>query len=108
MILDFLESHEGILADDAFDAASRKRLWTLIRDRDVIQEDAEDAERAVELMEEIQRATGELYPLHGQVSHGRYDETKEALREIKEQMISRVAQTEQDRIAWQRAWPFDD
>lgn len=108
MIVDFLESHEDILADDTIDPTSRDRLRALGRDRENMLKDAEDAERAVELMEGVQGAMGELFPLHGQVSHDRYDETKEALREIKEQVIGRFAQTEQDRMEWQKAWPFDD
>jgi len=108
MILDFLESHEDILADEPLDFASRTRLRSLLSDQDIIRKDAGDAERAVELMEEVQTAMGESFPLHGQVSHVKYDETKEALRQIKEQIIGRFAQKEQDWIAWQRTWPFDD
>jgi hypothetical protein len=108
MILGFLDSHEDVLVDGTLDPASRERLRSLVRDRDFILKNAEDAERAVELMEEVQTAMGELFPLHGQVPHNRYDETKEALREIKDQIIGRYAQTERDRMEWQKAWPFDD
>ena len=108
MILDLLESHEDVMEDDTLNAASRRRLWALISNRDLIRKDAQDAERAVEVMAEVRSIMGELYPLHGQVSHGRYHETKEALRKMKEQIIGQYAQTEQDRLAWQRAWPFDD
>lgn len=76
MILDFLESYEQVPADDTLDFASRYRLQSLVRDRDVIRRDSEDAERAVELMKEVQKAIGVLHPLHGQVSHDRYGETK--------------------------------
>jgi hypothetical protein len=108
MILDFLELHEDILAHDTLDPASRDSLRALVRDRDVVRKDAKDAEWAVELMEEVQGAMGDLFPLHGQVSYERYGETKEALREIKEQIIGRFAEREQDRVVWHQSWPFDD
>lgn len=108
MILDFLESHGGILTDGTLDPAPRNRLRALVRDREVIRRDAEDAERAAGLMEEVQAAMDGKFPLHGQVSHDRYDGTKEALRRIKEQIVSRYARAEKDQIAWQKAWPFGD
>lgn len=38
----------------------------------------------------------------------RYDEVKRALGQVKKEIIAKYARTEEDRIAWEKAWPFDD
>ena len=108
MILDFIESHQDVLAKGTSEPHSQNRLRSLVRDRDVIQKGAEGAERAVEVSAEVQRVMGGLFPVHGQVPHDKYEEAKRALRQTKEHVISQFARTEQDRIAWRKAWPFDD
>ena len=79
MVLDLLGLHDDILANDTIGSASRDKLGSLLSDQDIIRKDAEDAERTVELTEEIQREIGDSFPLHGQVLYDKYDETKRLL-----------------------------
>ncbi len=37
-----------------------------------------------------------------------YEEVKDALRQMKEQVIETFARNEQEKILWQQEWPFDD
>lgn len=108
-ILEFLDTHPEIFntADGVHDPA-RQRLLSLIRDRETIKNDSQDAQVAVQAMTAVREAMGGLFPDHGQVHHDNYDEIKEMLRDMKEQVIDQCAETEQDRIAWQESWPFDD
>lgn len=109
MILMFLKEHPEILdTDPQAENPAKERLRALMRDRDIIKKDAADAEVAMHVMKEIREAMGDLFPVYGQVPHDKYEESKKMLREIKEQVIEQFARSEQDRIAWQESWPFED
>lgn len=39
--------------------------------------------------------------------HGRYDECKAALREVKAHRSGELAETDEERAEYERCWPFD-
>jgi hypothetical protein len=108
MILDYVLSNLEILIEGRVEGSARDRLLSLVRDRDVLREDVEDAERAIGVMRQVEKALGKFFPEQGQVPHGQYERVKGILRQGKEQAVDHFACTEQDRIAWRKAWPFDD
>lgn len=62
----------------------------------------------MQTMNAVQKTLGGLFPELGAVRPERYDETKDALRQIKPQVIEDFAKNEQEEDAWEKAWPFDD
>lgn len=73
-----------------------------------IQADVEGVVRARELMGALREKLGHLWPDEGVVPHNQYEAVKKALHELKEEIVSQLANTEHERTAWQEAWPFDD
>lgn len=108
MILDFLEAHPKCLdAGGRIDDQARNRLLSLIRDRDIIQKDVDGAKMAARVMADIREEMGDIFDKAGRVSHDDYDETMEVLSRFKEQVFEKFARSEQDRVEWQKSWPFD-
>ncbi|SMR53071.1 unnamed protein product [Zymoseptoria tritici ST99CH_3D1] len=71
--------------------------------------DGEKAVLGIQWMTGISDTIGrELFPLGGCVKTERYDESKDALRQCKEQVIEEFAKTDEERKAWEDAWPFDN
>lgn len=64
--------------------------------------------RGMEAMDSIKTALGDLFPEKGIVQAEHYDETKDALQQMKEQVIEAFARNESERAAWREEWPFDD
>ena len=62
----------------------------------------------MQTMNAVQNTLGDLFPKLGAVRAERYDETQNALRQVKPQVIDEFAKTEQEKDAWENAWPFDD
>ena len=77
-------------------------------ERAEIQADVSGALRGIEAMREVQKTLGELFQEHGIVREERYEEARDALRQIKEQVIETFARDESDRGVWREGWPFDD
>lgn len=74
-----------------------------------IAQDAEAATRGMDAMSGIREALGELYPEDGVLSSPQeYDEVKEALRQMKEQIIEQYANNDEERAEWEKSWPWDD
>ena len=73
-----------------------------------IESDVEGAFRGIQTMNAVQNTLGDLFPELGAVRPERYNETKDALRQVKPQVIDEFAKTEQEKDAWEKAWPFDD
>lgn len=68
-------------------------------------EDAEDASRGGELLQAVRDSMGGLFPERGLVRHEQYDEAKDALRQLKEQVIAQYARTEEEIRMWEDGWP---
>ena len=66
------------------------------------------AMRGMEAMRGVQESLGDLFPERGIVPVEQYDEAKDALRQVKEQVIEVFAHDEHERRVWREAWPFDD
>lgn len=72
-----------------------------------IEENAGAAKGAMEGMNKIKKALGDLFPEKGAVGHHRYDAAKEVLKRVKEQTFGHFVRTDNQRQAWERHWPFD-
>lgn len=77
-------------------------------DKAEIQADVGGALRGIEAMREVQETLGELFPERGIVREEQYEEARDALRQIKEQVLETFARDESDRGIWREVWPFDD
>ncbi|OJZ84394.1 hypothetical protein ASPFODRAFT_62373 [Aspergillus luchuensis CBS 106.47] len=73
-----------------------------------IHEDADKASRSMELMRGVKESLGELWPEKGIVPLERYDEVRELLKHVKTDLIDQLANSEEEKIGWEKAWPFDD
>ena len=71
-------------------------------ERTEIEADVSGALRGIEAMREVQESLGEI------VRNDQYEETRDALRQIREQVIETYASDESDREIWREGWPFDD
>ncbi|GIK01425.1 hypothetical protein Aspvir_005461 [Aspergillus viridinutans] len=79
-----------------------------VDEADSINEDASGAIRAMELMRSLRESLGELWPDKGVVRPEQYDDAKRLLQQAKTELIDQLASSEEERIAWQESWPFDD
>ncbi|KAL3425182.1 hypothetical protein PVAG01_04463 [Phlyctema vagabunda] len=57
-------------------------------------------------MRSIQEAVGDLFPEQGCVRTECYDEARDALDQMKEQVIEEFAKSEEERELWNLWWPF--
>jgi len=73
-----------------------------------IEADVGGALRGIEAMRGVQEGLGKLFPEQGIVRSEDYEEVKDALRQMKEQVIETFARDERERNIWQKEWPFDD
>ncbi|KAL8840496.1 MAG: hypothetical protein Q9176_003822 [Flavoplaca citrina] len=73
-----------------------------------IEADVVGALRGMEAMRNVQDSLGELFPEWGIVRNDQYEETRDALRQIREQVIETYASDESDREIWRDGWPFDN
>jgi hypothetical protein len=60
-----------------------------------------------ELVAQVKESMGELWPDKGFIDHERYDACRAALKEMKEQLIEQLAENEEERVEYERYWPFD-
>ncbi|KAI9709411.1 MAG: hypothetical protein M1812_007688 [Candelaria pacifica] len=70
--------------------------------------DCEREHRSMCLVKDVQASMGDLYPDGWIVSEEKYDETKDALRQMKEQVIATYAHNESEVAIWEEHWPYDD
>ena len=77
-------------------------------ERAEIEADVDGAQLGIQAMREVQESLGELFPERGIVRNDQYAETRDALRQIKEQVINTYARDEREKEIWQESWPFDD
>lgn len=61
-----------------------------------------------ELAAEVKESMGDLWPDKGFIENERYDDCKEALREVKSIVLEQLAQTEEEKADFERYWPFDE
>lgn len=73
-----------------------------------IEADVNGVLRGMEGMREIQNSLGELFPERGIVRNDQYEETRSALRQMREQVIETYASDGSDKEIWRECWPFDD
>ena len=73
-----------------------------------IEADVNGTLRGMEAICEIQETLGYLFPEQGIVPEERYTEARDALRQVKEQIIEHFARDKRERNTWREEWPFDD
>jgi hypothetical protein len=96
-IIGLIESGSSCVAlADPADGASQARRAALLADKHSIVQYAEAAQAGSDVMERIQQTLGDLFPEQGVVTHDQYDETKRALRQIKEKVIEEFARSDKD------------
>lgn len=81
-----------------FSAAEQKRIG----------EDVQKTVASMHVMNVIKKSLGDLFLEKGVVRENQYEDTKAALRKVKEQVITDFSKLPEDRRAWEEAWPFDD
>ena len=77
-------------------------------ERAEIEADASGALRGFQAMRAVQESLGELFPERGIVRNDQYEESRDALRQIKNQVIDAFATDEKEKEIWRDGWPFDD
>lgn len=76
-------------------------------DLEHIKQNGDDAVAGTELVEEVKRSIGDLWPDKGFIEHERYNDCKVALEEVKSQILEQLAETDEERAEYLRYWPFD-
>jgi len=69
-----------------------------------IESDAEAADAGIQAMSEIKRRLGRFWPEKGAVPIRYYDETKNLLRQLKEELLCELALDETDRKVFEEFW----
>jgi hypothetical protein len=77
-------------------------------ERAEIEADVSGALRGIKAMRDVQQSLGEMFPESGMVRNDQYEETRDALRQIREQVIDIYARNEKEKEIWRESWPFDD
>ncbi len=78
-------------------------------ERTEIEADEKRAAEGMNLMSSVRDSIGrDLFPERGMVPVDRYDEAKNALNQIKDQVLDLYAHNEHERKLWKENWPFDD
>lgn len=73
-----------------------------------IKTDLEAAEKSLSLMNEVKEVMGDLFPDNCHVPESQHEKTKNAFLQMKAQVMAIIAKTEEDRLAWEEEWPFDN
>ena len=77
------------------------------KDRDSLEADMEGVARGMEAMRLIRDSLGELFPEQGIVRPDQYDEALDALKQMKEQIISTFASDSREKETWKKEWPCE-
>ena len=72
-----------------------------------IGQDNDGAVAGIELLMEMKETMGDLWPDKGLIEHEQYDECKSALNEMKSQAVEQLAETDEEKVEYERHWPFD-
>ena len=69
--------------------------------------DVNGALRGMQAMRGVRDALGELFPARGIVRTERYEEARDALEQMKEQVLATFARDAREKSLWSEEWPFD-
>ena len=73
-----------------------------------IEDDGEKAMHGIQIMNDFKARLGPLWPDKDAVSHEQYDEAKAALRQLKGEVIAKFARSKDDKLEFEKLWPFDN
>lgn len=68
--------------------------------------DQEKWEESIEILDSILQNLGAYTGWDGLVSHADYDTMKELMDQLRQQSLGQVAETDEEREIWAKAWPF--
>ena len=77
-------------------------------ERAQIEADFMGSVRGMEAMRNVKETLGELFPERGIVRSDQYKASREALQQIRAQVIGTYANSEIDKALWLESWPFDN
>lgn len=69
--------------------------------------DSDGAVAGTDLVAEVKERLGDLWPDKCFIEHGRYDECRAALHEMKSQILEQLAETAEEKAEYERYWPFE-
>lgn len=73
-----------------------------------IEADVEGALRGIQAMQGIRDSMGDLFPEQGLVQLEQYDEARQALLQIRDQIAVHFGRSKAEEEVWRRAWPFSE
>jgi hypothetical protein len=68
--------------------------------------DSDGAVAGIELVTAVKESLGDLWPDKGFIEHGRYDDCKAALGQVKDQLLDQLVETDEEKAEYERYWPF--
>lgn len=72
-----------------------------------IKMDSDGAIAGTDLVAEVKKALGDLWPDKGFIEHERYNDCKAALDKVQAQILEQLAETDEEKAEYRRYWPFD-
>lgn len=76
-------------------------------DIDLIKLRSDGAVAGTELVAEVKKSLGDLWPDKGFIEHERYNDCKAALDKLQAQIADRLAETDEEKAEYRKYWPFD-
>ncbi|KAI9923366.1 hypothetical protein MW887_010469 [Aspergillus wentii] len=68
---------------------------------------SDGAVAGTELVAEVKERMGNLWPDKGFIEHEQYADCKAALREVKNEIMAQLAETDEEKAEYERYWPFE-
>ncbi|WEW57142.1 hypothetical protein PRK78_002603 [Emydomyces testavorans] len=79
------------------------------KELEIIDFDSECVSYGIGLMQDVREAVGlQFFRVDGTVDHDMYNAAKGGIRMVKKDFMSKYPRNEDERKAWEMAWPFDD
>ena len=75
---------------------------------DIIRRDGDGAIASTELVTEVKKQMGDLWPEKGFVENDKYDKAKFVLKEVKDGIMQKMVKNDTERKEFELLWPFDD
>jgi len=73
----------------------------------IIQDDCQKSMHGMKIMNDFRARLGPLWPDKEAVSHQVYHDAKTAYRELKEEVIEEFARSQDEKLEFEKLWPFD-
>jgi len=77
-------------------------------ERAKIEVDVSGALRGIKAMRDVQQSLGKMFSKSKIIRNDQYEKTRDALRQIREQVIDIYARNEKEKKIWRESWSFDN